>query len=309
MKRILNIGEAMGLFVADTEGDASEVSSFTRYSAGAEMNVAIGLSRLGFESYYMTALGQDPFGKYIEKVLLREKVKTDYVDFSDTHSTGFMIKEKTSTGDPKVYYYRKGSAASHMSVADLRVDFSKIDHVHLAGISVALSEATKALCFEMAKKAKENGIPITFDPNLRPSLWKDKETMVKTINELAALSDIVMPGIGEGEILVRSTDPKTIAEFYLNQGARAVVIKLGAEGAYINEGGEEAYISGYKVAHIVDTVGAGDGFATGVISGLVSGLSLAESVKRGNAIGAIQLGSPSDNEGLPTMEELLAYMG
>lgn len=309
-KKILNIGEAMGLFVADTVGDASEVSSFTRYSAGAEMNVAIGLSRLGFDSYYLTRLGVDPFGKYIEKVLTHEQVCMDYVSFSETEATGFMIKEKNEDGDPKVYYYRKGSAASKMSVAELEgVAFENLDHIHLTGISLALSPETQALCFEIIRQAKEKNIPVTFDPNLRPSLWKDTQTMKETINKMAFLADIVLPGINEGEILVGSKEPEDIADFYLKQGVKAVIVKLGEAGAYVKEtNGNAQIIAGYQVKNIVDTVGAGDGFATGVISGLVSGLSLTESIKRGNAIGAIQLGSPSDNEGLPTMDELMGYM-
>ncbi|MCL2611349.1 MAG: PfkB family carbohydrate kinase, partial [Defluviitaleaceae bacterium] len=82
---VLTIGESMVLFVANEVGEIEEVSNFTRYSAGAEMNVAIGLARLGINSYYATKLGEDVFGSYLTSVLEKENIKTDYVQYDDKH--------------------------------------------------------------------------------------------------------------------------------------------------------------------------------------------------------------------------------
>jgi 2-dehydro-3-deoxygluconokinase len=133
--------------------------------------------------------------------------------------------------------------------------------------------------------------------------------MVHNINELAAKCDVVLPGISEGKILTGYTETEEIADFYLTGNTKLVVIKLGEKGAFVKGNDMPGtYIKGFKVDRIVDTVGAGDGFAVGIVSGLAEGLSIENTVIRGNAIGAIQLQSPSDNEGLPTREVLEKFI-
>ena len=300
----------MGLFVADEVGSLEDVSKFTKYTAGAEMNVAIGVSRVGFNSYYVTQFGNDPLGKYIKTVLERENINTEYVYFTDEDVTGFQLKERVLEGDPSVFNYRKGSAGSKLKKELVsNIDFKKIDHMHLSGVFLSLTEYTKEVSYHFASEAKKNNIRTTFDPNLRPKLWRSKEEMIETTNDLATNCDIILPGISEGEILTGYSTAEQIADFYLNKGLQCVIVKLGETGAYYQEKDSKGvYVKGYKVDKVIDTVGAGDGFAVGVISGLVEGVSLEESVKRGNAVGALQLMSPSDNEGLPTKEQLLDFM-
>jgi len=160
--------------------------------------------------------------------------------------------------------------------------------------------------------AREKGVRISFDPNLRPALWKSREEMVETINHLAAKADIVLPGVGEGEILMGSRDPEKIADFYLNQpGSHTtiVVVKVGAEGSFVKTAdGKSFHSPAFRVEHVVDTVGAGDGFAVGTISALLEGQTLEEAVHRGAAIGALAVMVRGDNEGLPTRKQLKAFM-
>lgn len=155
---------------------------------------------------------------------------------------------------------------------------------------------------------KSKGKTISLDPNLRPSLWPDTETMVSTINDLATRCDWFLPGLGEGKILTGLSTPEEIADYYLERGVSLVVIKLGPEGAYYKSSAGEGYVDGFKVEQVVDTVGAGDGFAVGVISAMLEKLPIAEAVKRGNAIGALAVMSPGDMDGLPTREELAKFM-
>jgi 2-dehydro-3-deoxygluconokinase len=135
--------------------------------------------------------------------------------------------------------------------------------------------------------------------------------MVATINELAAHADIILPGINEGEILMGSRNPEDIADFYLNNSEKTqtVVVKLGIEGAYVKQkDGTSFTIPGFKVEHVVDTVGAGDGFAAGLITALIEGESLENAVIRANAIGALAVQSPGDNDGYPTPTELTEFL-
>ncbi len=150
---------------------------------------------------------------------------------------------------------------------------------------------------------------ISFDPNIRVSLWKNMDEMRESLNYIAGLCDYIFPGIKEGQILTGMNQIEDIADFYLAKGCKGVVIKNGDKGAsYKLQGGALKDVAGFRVDHIVDTVGAGDGFATGVISGCLEKLPMEKAVKRGNAIGAIVITSKGDNENLPTAKELAAFM-
>jgi sugar/nucleoside kinase (ribokinase family) len=128
--------------------------------------------------------------------------------------------------------------------------------------------------------------------------------MVTALNELASLADVVMPGLAEGRLLTGRQEPADIAAFYLARGARRVVVKLGPEGAFVAGDGFHGIVPGVPVREVVDTVGAGDGFAVGVISGVLDGLPLRDAAARGNAIGARVVQFRGDCEGLPTRAQL-----
>ena len=88
----------MGLFIAQEEGELSDVSGYSMAVAGAEFNVAVGLARLNMPVTYLTRLGEDPFGQKIVRTLQRNGIGSEFVSFSKERSTGFMLKSKVSTG-------------------------------------------------------------------------------------------------------------------------------------------------------------------------------------------------------------------
>lgn len=302
---LILVGEPMGLMIAQSEGAMEDVKDYTLSTAGAELNVAIGVSRLNQRAAYLTKLGNDPFGKLIVKILKENGIGTELVSFSEDRSTGFMMKNKVSKGDPEICYFRRNSAASILSKEDVeKIDFSQYTHLHLTGIFPALSETTRETSYYLIQKARENNLVVSFDPNLRPQLWASQEEMVRVINDLAFQSDIVFPGTAEGKILMGSDNPKEINRFYREHGVKTVITKCGGDGAYVTDGDTSFMSHGFSVEEIVDTVGAGDGFAAGTLSALMEGMNLRDAVRRGNALGAIQVMSAGDNEGLPTPEKL-----
>lgn len=308
-KGLLLAGEPMGLLIAQSEGSLDSVAGYSLAVAGAEFNVATGAARLGHYVSYLTKLGDDPFGKLIARTLRNNKIDDGNVLYTKERTTGFMLKSKVSKGDPEIFYFRKGSAASTLSSEDVEhIDFSKFSHVHLTGIFPALTDSTRAAMMTLIKKAREANLFISFDPNLRPQLWPSQEVMVKTLNELATYADLVLPGEGEGKILCGSEDAHKINDFYQSLGAKMVVTKLGPKGALVRNGSADTTVPGFIIDKVVDTVGAGDGFACGVLTGLMEGLSLEQAAERGCAIGAIQCTFSGDNEGLPTPELLKAFM-
>ncbi|AAK78375.1 2-dehydro-3-deoxygluconokinase [Clostridium acetobutylicum] len=314
MSEFITIGEPLALFAAEGESEIdkriSEVDHFKKFLAGAEVNVSVGVSRLGHSAQYITKLGEDPFGEFIRRRLNEENVGTDYISSTNKKFTGFQLKSKVSEGDPSIFYFRKNSAAANFSVEDLnKVNLDGVKHVHITGIFPALSESTKEATYKLLELAKERNITTTFDTNLRPQLWNSKEDMISTINDIAFKSDILLPGINEGLVLMGSDKPEEIADFYLNKGVKLVIIKLGSKGAYVKTKDEAYTVEGFKVKHVVDTVGAGDGFAVGVISAILEGISVKEAVRRGNAVGALAVMSEGDNDGYPTHEELEKFLG
>ena len=303
---VLSFGETMAMLVADHCGDLACVNHFSKRIAGADSNVAIGLARLGFNVAWLSRVGADSLGRFVVQTLEREGLDCRHVTVDPAHPTGFQFKSRTDDGsDPQVEYFRRGSAASHLSPEGIAPTLLGARHLHATGIVPALSATAREMSLELMTRMREAGRSLSFDPNLRPSLWASESLMIREVNRLAALAHWVLPGLGEGRVLTGFDDPADIAAFYLDLGAEAVVIKLGAQGAYYRTRLDQGFVAGVPVARVVDTVGAGDGFAVGLISALLESRGITEAVQRANWIGSRAVQSRGDMEGLPTRDELL----
>lgn len=312
MSEFITIGEPLVVFCS-TQLDKSitDSTNFNKVIGGAELNVAIGVSRLEHSTQYISQIGNDPQGQFIKNQITSKNIDTQYLNRSDKYFTGYQMKQLVSKGDPNVYNFRKGSAASHINL-DLidDINLSGVKVAHLTGIFPAISKDAKESSFYLAKKFNRKKIILTFDPNLRPTLWSNKAEMIKTINNLAQYADIVLPGQNEGKILTGTDNPEEICDFYLkNQQTKAAFVKVGVKGSYVKLKGEEKgkLVPGFIVKKVVDTVGAGDGFALGVITALLEGKNHLQAACRGNAIGAMQVQTHGDNDGYPTRKELAEF--
>ena len=311
MSEVITIGEPVVTFAAtDPDVSLAKAENFKRILGGAELNVAIGIRRLGHSVDYFSQVGTDPLGDYVIDTIKNHQIGTEHISRDSEHFTGHQLKQLVTVGDPKTFNYRKDSAASHLQSHALEdIDLSDVKFAHMSGIFPAISATAEKSFRVLYEKLHQNKIPTTFDPNLRPSLWGDQERMIRTINELATNADIVLPGVDEGEILMGSRDPEKIADFYLKSPKTSVVmVKVGAKGAFVKTKKQSGQlIPGFKVDQVVDTVGAGDGFALGVITALLEGKTLESAALRGNAVGAMQVQVLGDNEGYPTREKLLQF--
>ena len=305
---VVTLGEAMLMFVAEEPGPLEQVRHFSKRTAGAETNVAIGLARLGLAVGWQSRLGTDSMARYLLAAIGGEGVDCSRVVCDGEQRTGFMFKGRVDDGsDPPIEYHRKGSAASCLGPDEIdEAWISGSRHLHVSGVFPALSSSTLAATRRAIMLARRHGRTISFDPNLRPALWPSREVMRQTLNALAEGCDWVLPGVAEGDLLVGSTDPEAIAAYYRQRGAKQVVVKLGAEGAYYSGEQGSGFVPAFPVAQVVDTVGAGDGFAVGVVSALLGGQAMADAVRRGAWIGARAVQVRGDTEGLPTRAELAA---
>jgi 2-dehydro-3-deoxygluconokinase len=307
---VVTFGEAMMLLVADQPGPLERAQAFLKRTAGAETNVAIGLARLGLHVGWCSRLGTDSMGRYLLQSMVAEGVDCSHVVSDAIQRTGFMIKGRVEGGgDPEIEYHRKGSAASLFRPEEIDEPWLiGARHLHATGIFAALSQNCLATSIVSMESMRKHAKTISFDPNLRPSLWATEAAMRETTNSLAFRADWVLPGLEEGKFLTGRDSPEEIAKFYLDAGLSLVVIKMGALGAYYATARAAAYVPGFQVEKVVDTVGAGDGFAVGVISGMLEGLSVQEAVRRGAWIGARAVQVLGDTEGLPTRAQLLATL-
>ena len=303
---VVTLGEALSLFIARQTGPLEQVAQFDRAPAGAELNVAVGLSRLAHRVGYVSRVGDDSLGRHLLAFMDAQGIDRRCVDIDSSQRTGLMFKTLQTDGqDPRTEYHRRRTAASQMR-PDPKVSAycAGARWLHLTGISPALSDGVRELAFELAGQALAAGRRVSFDPNLRPALWPDQAAMIDCLNALALRADLVLPGLAEGRLLTGRDTPEAIASFYRDQGVSQVVVKLGPDGAYYAGPDGSGTVLPPRVDIVVDTVGAGDGFAVGVISALLEGLDLREAAIRGNAIGARVVQFPGDNDGLPTRSEL-----
>lgn len=313
MSEVMTIGEPMVNLIADSNETYLEARTLPRQMAGAEFNVAIGVARQGHSVSYVTTLGKDWQGDLILDYMNGIGIDTSDIRRTSDAATGYQLKVRSSDGEPKVIYFRAGSAASRTTpdIVD-GINFDGVRILHVTGIFSALAPNTYDTVTALVKAAHEHGVTVLFDPNPRPTLWPGKEAMIAATNRLAAECDVFMPGLEEGRLFSGANDPYDIARFYLDMGVHKVIIKLGDTGSALFEQADDGSITRTVApsftVDVVDTVGAGDGFASGVITALLEGLDGEHLLERANAVGAIQVTSVSDSEGLPTADELREFI-
>ncbi|GAA0321507.1 sugar kinase [Bacillus carboniphilus] len=308
---LVTIGETMVVLEAAEDGPLRYVPQFNKRHGGAESNVAIGVTRLGHSAGWISQVGDDELGKFLVSAIRGEGVDTSRVTYNEKFPTGLYIKERIREGSTQVYYYRKGSAASQLNQDSIDWEYIKnAKIIHLTGITPFLSESCMKVVEEIIDFVKKNNLFLSFDPNLRHKLMADYPNAKEMVLKFAKQADIFMPGIDEAEYLLGTKDYEEIADYFIKAGVSKICIKNGDKGTYYQSvDGEKGFLPSFKVDRVIDPVGAGDGFAAGVISGLLEAKSLEESVRLGAKIGAMVVTVKGDIEGLPERQALEQFTG
>jgi sugar/nucleoside kinase (ribokinase family) len=305
---VLTFGEAL-VGYGSVEDNLRVATQFTRFPGGAELNVAVGLTRLGVRTTWTSVLGNDAHGDYIADAVGQLGV-TPLVRRA-TGPTALMFKAGGADGDPEVLQVRHRTAFAQHADALLTADIlalDGIDHLHLTGIALGISPVVRAASLTLLEAAIAAGLSVSFDPNLRLNLWPDRDEMRAVINTVAARATVVMPGVGEARMLTGHDDPQTIAKTYLDAGTREVVVKLGAEGALAWTAEDQNARSRRFAVTPIDTVGAGDGFAAGYLAAFLGGGNLQERVDQGAAVGALATTRRGDLAAMPERAEVDALL-
>jgi 2-dehydro-3-deoxygluconokinase len=302
---VVTFGETMALMMPAGSKGIEYSPQFTGGFGGAESNVAIGLARLGRRVGWFSRLGDDPLGRMIMKKIRGEGVDTSRVEFTNDGPTGLMFREVVS-GKSSVYYYRRNSAASTLQPHHLDREYIQSAKIlHITGITPALSDNCRATIDEAITIAQEAGVKVCFDPNLRLKLW-DLKTASEVILGIAKRADIFLPGLDELKLLFGTDDFEVIISRLRELNAVSIV-KGDGENYVVTKDSIES-VPFIRADKVVDTIGAGDGFCAGFLSGLLDKGSYIEAVRIGNLIGSMVVQVEGDWEGIPSREQVDAVL-
>ncbi len=289
---VLTAGETMALLDPVGAGTPQPGTAFTLRFAGAESNFAIALARLGVPVTWVSRLGRDPFGDLIERGMAAEGVDCRWVRRDDAR-TGLFVKWRDGS-ERGVAYYRSGSAASRLGpddVPDAALDGVRL--VHLTGITMAISESGLALVVDLARRARERGAIVLFDPNFRPALPDTSEAAATRIREVLPYVDWCLTGEDEAGRLWRDQEIPA-----------RTVLRVGARGAIV----DGVRVPCPREVEVVDEIGAGDAFAAGFAYGLLAGWAPAAATYAGNVLAAHALTGTGDWETAPHLREVEAEL-
>lgn len=304
MSEIITIGETMAAFTPKSTGYLHYIKDYELRIAGAESNLAIGVCKLGHSASWFSSLGKDEFGYFVNNNIRAEGVDTRYVHFDEAHRTGVMFKQVLQGKETSVFYYRENSAASFMQPDDLRPEmFAGGKILHLTGITPVLSESCEKLTEEAICMGKEAGLKISFDPNIRRKLWKDKD-YTDLLRGIIDKTAILMLGLEEAETLYHTTDKERIVDaFFQKEHAEYLAIKDGSNGAYVADR-EHGYAIPPYPCKPIDPIGAGDAFNAGFLCALLEERTVQEAGRMAAVAGALATESYGDIEGYPTYDSM-----
>ncbi|MEV5826369.1 sugar kinase [Spirillospora sp. NPDC052242] len=289
---VLTLGETMMALRAT--GPIRLGAGFATSIAGAESNVAIGLARLGHTAAWAGRVGTDEPGHLVTRTLRAEGVDVSGVRRDDTAPTGVIMFEQRLPDVTRVQYLREGSAGSRLSPDDVTALDLEPAIVHVTGITPALSRSCRDAVTAACDLARARGARVSLDVNHRERLWT-RDAAAAALAPLAARADHVIASPDELPLI---GDPGRL----LANGAREVVVKDGAEARSHTAEGTRTVPA--RRVRPVDSVGAGDGFVAGYLSGLLDGLDAEARLVRAHTVGAFAVQSRGDWEGLPRRDEL-----
>jgi fructokinase len=268
MPKVLCLGEALVDLISNEPGKGVKDSAcFYVAPGGAVCNVAVGLARLGVDVGLITKVGTDPFGQFMLDFLKKEKVDTSLVKITDKHLTALVFVSLDRNKKPSFFFYGTPGADRNLAPPEVKAkDFQGVKVFHFGTISLSI-EPSRSSTLKALKLAKKAGARISLDPNFRFHLWKDRDALKQTTWSLVPHVDLIKLNEDELVFLAGEKAVEKGAAKLLKRGVEIVAVTLGPQGAYFATRDYAGTVPGYKF-HPVDTTGAGDAFAAGMIAWL-----------------------------------------
>jgi len=286
----------------------TEVTSFDAYVGGCPTNISVGARRLGLRSALLTALGEDQVGDFVLAFLQKEGVETAFIPRKPGYRTSAVILTIQPPDRFPLTYYREGCADRQLTCEDVRrapVEDSAIVVVSGTGLT---HEPSRSATLFAADRASNAGAQVFVDLDYRPDQWGSRAEFAAASQRLLARSSIA---VGTEEEVIAAADDDDLERaiaVVLRSGPETLVVKRGAAGASIyTPGSLPRVIPAFPIV-VLNVLGAGDAFASGLISGLRRGLPLDRAVRMGNAVGAIVVTRHGCANFMPTEAEVEQFV-
>lgn len=309
---VIALGELLIDFTPAGKSETGEVQ-FEQNPGGAPANVLTALAKLGRNTSFIGKVGNDQFGHYLNSVLQKNNINTKGIVFTDDVNTTLAFVHLDDQGDRSFSFYRNPGA--DMMLHEREIDLEMIANsriFHFGSISMthepSASATLKAVAF-----AKENGLLISYDPNLRMNLWSDLNHAKNMIEMGLKYADILKISEEELEFITGTNDLNKGSEYIFRHfDTKLIFVTLGSKGCFYRLGNETGNCCGYEIEPI-DTTGAGDAFLAGVLyqiiekKRVITELSLKDveqMVSFANAVGAFATTKKGAIPAMPTLEEI-----
>ena len=289
MKRFVSVGECM------VEMSGGEDGQYRLGYAGDTLNTAwYARARLpqGWDVDYTTALGDDLYSQQMVDFFDGAGIGIGHIQKIPGRRPGLYLIHQAE-GDRHFTYWRGQSAARAMADVPgaLNDALAGADVAYFSGISLAiLPPRGRGKLMQAIHRAKEAGARVAFDPNERPALWTSPRVMGSTITAAAILADVVLPTFPDEAALFGDASPEAVAQRYLSWGAEEVVVKNGAEPAFVASREAEGWVAPKPGAVSVDPTGAGDSFNGAYLAARAQGASPLEAADAAHGLAAQVIG-------------------
>jgi len=308
---VIALGEILVDMIPIRAGHYSEVPAFEKCFGGAPFNFAVGIARLGGSVGALCAVGNDQFGEFLLDTLRANGVDVSHVKTKEARTTlAFVIREKT--GERNFFFYRNPwteTADTLVSPGDIDPEYvSRAKIMHFSGVALSHNPERSAV-FEAMKICKEAGVQISFDPNIRLDLWGSEAALRKIYDKAMREADLILLAKDEGEFLFNEADPERVADVVFKKyDPSCVAIKLGSLGCFVRMDDMRRVEKRAFGVQVVDTTGAGDGWAAGFEQALLEKRDLEECATIANAVGALVVTKIGAITALPTREEVGTFL-
>lgn len=288
-KTLLTIGECMvemapttgGLFQMGYAGDTFNTAWYARKLAAPDTDIA-----------FLSAIGSDEASAKLA-AFVRDAGITPFLQVIDDATVGLYLIS-TKDGERSFSYWRSASAARRLAEDMSELPATPGDTVFFSGITMAVLQGDgRAHLLAAVAKARANGATVAFDPNLRPRLWKDADTMRHWITDAARHADIVLPSHEDEATWFDDASPEATADRYRALGCGLTIVKDGPGAVLIAPHGQAIEkVQPQLVAKPVDTTAAGDAFNAAFLTAFMNGQPTADCVKAGCALSAKVIQAP-----------------
>ncbi|MEO8082159.1 MAG: sugar kinase [Caldimonas sp.] len=300
---IVALGEPMVEF---NQTGGGEGRSYLQGFGGDTSNFAVSAARQGARSAYVSALGDDVYGRMLREMWRVEGVDQDGVATDPEAFTAIYFVTHDDAGH-HFTFFRKGSAASRLKPGALpkaRIQAASV--LHLSGISLAISESACDACYAAIDLARAAGVQVSFDTNLRVKLWSiDRARAV--MNDVIGQCDICLPSADDLTTVTGLTRADDLVDHCLRLGAGTVALKLGADGALVADAHRRLRLPAHPCKP-VDATGAGDTFGGAFVARLVAGDDLEAAARYAVTAAALSTEGYGAVAPIPTTDRVLAAM-